>query len=91
MTIIITTDMDDVLVHISTPWVRRSLANTAIATAVQDYITDNDELETKVLSRTQPYIQRWLVDNCHLPESMVSDIDMIYRADPTFYDDLPPC
>ena len=82
--------MDDVLVHIATPWVRKALKRPNIQNAIGHLLKDDDTLQERVLNRKEPYIQEWLVNEFHLPRKLVDEVNLVYRADPTFYDDLLP-
>ena len=81
-------DTDDVLVHISTPWVERARMRPSLA----QYVPAGGAvaLEDVLLGRPQPYIQQWLVDACGMPTDLLEELDLVYRADPHFYDELPP-
>ena len=84
-------DMDDVLVHIATPWVRRAMARPKLHLAWPKAaaIAEFPNLQEQVLARPQSHIQRWLVEDHGMPEALVAEIDLTYRADPNFYDELP--
>ena len=84
-------DVDDVLVHIATPWVRRALRNPKIGISLAGRLAvDDPDLEAKVLARPQPHIQQWLIETHGLSPGMQGELDPIYRSDPAFYDDLEP-
>jgi hypothetical protein len=81
-------DTDDVLVHISTPWVERARRHPEIARYIPDH--EPDALGATLIGRPQPYIQQWLIDSCGMPRELQDELVLIYRGDPNFYDDLPP-
>lgn len=83
----IAVDVDDVLVHISTPWVRRALAHPTLSPWLS--ALQADDLARQVTTRLHPYIQPWLC-SLGLPEVHVPLLDSLYRDDEAFYDDLPP-
>lgn len=83
---LVAVDVDDVLVHISLPWVERSRSLRAVA----PYVPSAADLAERLLARRQPHIQQWLVGEHGMPEELIGELDLLYRADPTFYDDLQP-
>ncbi len=92
---LIVVDVDDVLVHIATPWVIRAferipqLAMAAPNLAEWLRAAPREEIHATIISRPQPHIQQWLVQEHGVPEALIPKIDLIYRADPSFYDELP--
>jgi 5'(3')-deoxyribonucleotidase len=86
-------DMDDVLVHIATPWVRRAFLRPKLRMGWMPSARFADmsdpDLQSQVLARPQSYVQRWLVEDHGFPEMLLQEFDLTYRADPTFYDNLP--
>jgi hypothetical protein len=91
---LIAVDTDDVLVHITTPWILRAAAHPDLrqlleAVIGKHYPNDGD-LTRALLARPHPYIQDWLTAAHALSPSLYPALDMVYRGDPAFYDDLPP-
>lgn len=89
---ILALDTDDVLVHISTPWIERLLSRPQLAFALPRLSgrKASDGLQAEVIARPQPHIQQWLKEHHGLPDGLIGQVDLTYRADPHFYDDLPP-
>jgi hypothetical protein len=85
-------DVDDVLVHISTPWIERLMLRPQLAFALPKLMgrTASDGLQDEVIARQHPHIQQWLQAHHDLPAGLLGQVDLTYRGDPNFYDDLPP-
>ena len=89
-------DVDDVLVHIATPWVVRAfqrhpqlaLAAPQLASWLREAPTE--EVHGAIVARSQPHVQQWLLQDHKLSESLIPLVDLTYRGDPHFYDDLQP-
>lgn len=90
---LLATDMDDVLVHISTPWVLRALARPRLLEAWGEgarRVAALPDLTNRIVERPYPHLQQWLEDDMGMPKSLRGEVDLAYRADPAFYDELPP-
>ena len=88
---ILALDMDDVLVHISTPWILKALQRPTLQTTLQRLLPPSlDKLMEVVLTRTYPHIQEWLTNDLSFPTHLLGELNLAYRGDPTFYDDLHP-
>jgi hypothetical protein len=89
-------DVDDVLVHIATPWIVRAferhpqLAMAAPQLAAWLREAPSEEVHETVTLRPQPHVQQWLLQEHKLPQALIPLVDLTYRGDPTFYDDLKP-
>lgn len=84
---LIAVDVDDVLVHIATPWVAKITKYLPRGVLT---MLNGEDLSRAVRSRVQPHIQEWLVQEHGLMRHQVDEVNLTYRADPTFYDDLLP-
>ena len=81
---ILAVDVDDVLVHICTPWVALAKAHGPTSAYIPD------RFNAALLGRRQPYIQQWMRDDLGMPQELLPQVDSLYRDNATFYDDLPP-
>ena len=86
---ILALDVDDVLVHIATPWVARALDDPELGSLLQTLPRDAQALHEAVLRRPASHIQPWLVSQ-GFPAGLVPILDSLYRDDDKFYDALPP-
>jgi hypothetical protein len=85
------TDVDDVLVNISVPWVERAMLHPLLEGALSKAGLPKGELLTEtVIGRPMYYLQTWLKEVYGLPDGYMCILDEIYRQDGSFYDDLPP-
>ena len=88
---VIALDVDDVLVHISTPWVARALKHPQLGPLLPRlHFRAPGMLERAVVGRQFSHIQPWLVAEHGFPESRVPEFDALYRDAPDFYDVLAP-
>ena len=93
---LIVVDVDDVLVHIATPWVIRAVQRVPQIAMVAPHLAEwlrtapSQVIHDTVIARPQPHIQQWMVQEHGVPEELIPKIDLVYRADPEFYDELVP-
>ena len=84
-------DVDDVLVHISTPWVVRALEHPRLGQLLTSLRFQTPALlHQVVVGRSRGHIQPWLVEQHGLPASSIPEFDSLYRDAADFYDDLEP-
>lgn len=87
-------DVDDVLVHISTPWICLALEDPIVAAALPALVAAHAaapySFAPAVLRRRQPHIQAWLQEQYALDPTLLPRLDLAYRAHATFYANLPP-
>ena len=84
-------DVDDLLVHISTPWILGLTSRSAFEPILKETLpSDPVAVMNEVLSRRIYSLQNWLVEEKKVRESHILDMELSYRANATFYDNLPP-
>ena len=88
---ILVTDMDDVLVHISTPWLQRAFATARFGShpALAHLPRDGGDLFGTATARPQYYLQEW-IKGLGVEPGLIPFFDEVYRQDAAFYDELPP-
>ena len=86
---VIALDVDDVLVHISTPWVRRALNHPALERLLPRALRDAENLHKTVVERAFSHVQSWILAE-GFPNSHLGEFNALYRDSPDFYDDLEP-
>lgn len=87
---VIASDVDDVLVHIVTPWLEKAIAKSPrIAAALASLPRDRKQLQELVEARRLYHFQDWLPEH-GFSLSMMDELENLYRNDPHFYDDLAP-
>jgi hypothetical protein len=91
MSKIIISDIDDVLVNISVPWVTKAIQKLNVTSLNDNLNLDSIEaFQKKIIKRKIPHIQDWLQQIGNLSQESYDEIVLTYRSDPTFYDDLQP-
>jgi hypothetical protein len=88
---ILALDVDDVLVNITFPWCERLKHRPNLFNALDGKLSsDRGQLMSDVVNRKQPHIQQWLQENHNLDKDLLHEVDLVYRSNPVFYDDLEP-
>lgn len=89
---VIATDVDDVLVQCTIPWVGVALDHPVVGPRLRSldprFAGEPAQLVALILERPVYYIQTWLAEVGLTPEE-VEIVANLYRHDHAFYDDLP--